>query len=453
MLKKIKEKISGENSYWIKSTFFTISQRLSSLLFGVGSFVLLIKVLDKSDYGIWTTFLVIATLLEVSRNGLIKIPLIRFLNNCEEEDKPKIFTASFLINISVAFLGAILMLCFNDFAAIQLNAPPLASLLTHYAFTTILLSLFFQFEFTQQANMDFQGIFFSYFVRQGTFFLAVVYLLFFETSLEKLNFLMSAYTLSIALGTFVSYFYVKHLLHFSRSFEWQWIKQLLNFGKYTFSTSICAVILRSTDQLMLSSILNPASVATYNVSVRIANIIETPSMAISEVVFPKSVENMRTKGVEGVRELYEKSVGVLLALLLPTVIVVLLIPDIIINVTSSGKYSEAIPILQVSVIISLLIPPSRQFANVCDALGKPQWNFYLVLLSAILNLFFNNFFIHAYGIIGAAYATLLTFAISVSISNIILKRTINMSYRNTLLHFKVPYIYFAQKLTGAKNGK
>ncbi len=452
MLKKIKEKISGENSYWIKSTFFTISQRLSSLVFGVGSFILLIKVLTKSEYGIWTTFLVIATLLEVSRNGLIKAPIIRFLNDCEETDKPHIFTASLFINIMVALLGAGLMIALNDFAAQQLNAPPLSTLLTYYAFTTVLLSLFFQFEFVQQAHMDFTGIFWAYFVRQGSFFLAVVYMLFFEVSMDKLTFLILAYTMSIVLGTITSYFYVKDVLNFAKVINWKWIKTLLNFGKYTFTTSICAVILRSTDQLMIGSIINPAAVASYNVSVRIANIIETPSMAISEVVFPKSVENMRKKGIDGVRQLYEQSVGGLLALLIPTVVIVLLIPDVIINVTSGGKYQEAIPILQVTAIISLLIPPSRQFANVCDALGKPQWNFYLVLLSTLLNLVFNYLFIHEFGTIGAAYATLLTFFISVTISNIILKKTINMSFINTLSYFKTPYIYFGKKLTG-NNGK
>lgn len=448
MLKKIKEKISGENSYWIKSTFFTISQRLSSLIFGVGSFILLIKVLTKPEYGIWTTFLVIATLLEVSRNGLIKAPIIRFLNDCEEPDKPHIFTASFIINVSVALLGAALMLLLNDFAAVQLNAPQLSTLLTYYAFTTLLLSLFFQFEFIQQAYMDFSGIFWAYFVRQGSFFLAVIYLLIFDVTIDKLTFLIIAYTASIALGTITSYFYVKEILNFSNKISWRWIKDLLNFGKYTFTTSICAVILRSTDQLMIGSIINPAAVASYNVSVRIANIIETPSMAIAEVVFPKSVENMRQKGIAGVKELYEQSVGGLLALLIPTVAIVLLIPDIIINVTSGGKYQEAIPILQVTAVISLLIPPSRQFANVCDALGKPQWNFYLVLFSTLLNLVFNYLFIHEFGTIGAAYATLLTFFISVTISNIILKRTINMSYLNTLSYFKTPYIYLGKKLMG-----
>ncbi len=447
MIKKVKEKFSGKNAYWYKSTFFTISQRLSTLIFGVGSFLLLIQVLQKEEYGIWTLFLVIATILEVSRNGLIKSPLIRFLNDCDEGDKPSIFTASFIINISVAVIGATLMLTCNGFASDQLNAPLLAPLLSHYAFTTIILSLFFQFEFVQQAFMDFKGIFYAYFVRQGSFFLAVVYLFFFDTSLNNLEFLMYAYTGAIVLGTLVSYVFVYKFLIFSKSLEWEWVKKLLDYGKFTFTTNICSVILRGTDQLMLGAYVNPTAVANYNVAVRIANIIETPSMAISDVVFPKSVENMKTKGHEGVKILYEQSVGGLMALLIPTVIIVIFIPDFIINITSGGKYDEAIPILQVTAIYSLFIPASRQFANACNALNKPQWNFYLVLFSAILNLAFNYIFIHKYGVIGAAYGTLATYVISVSVSQLVLKKVIGVSLWNVFKHFKTPYLFMYQKIT------
>ena len=62
--------------YWIRSGAYTILQRSSMLLFGVGSFMLLVRMLSKEDFGVWSLFLSVATLFEVARNGLIQNALI-----------------------------------------------------------------------------------------------------------------------------------------------------------------------------------------------------------------------------------------------------------------------------------------------------------------------------------------------------------------------------------------
>ena len=74
------------HNYWIKSGFFTIAQRLSVPLFGVGSFLILIRSLSEEQMGVWALFLNVVTTLEVARNGLIKGAIVKYMNSSKEED-------------------------------------------------------------------------------------------------------------------------------------------------------------------------------------------------------------------------------------------------------------------------------------------------------------------------------------------------------------------------------
>ena len=73
-------------NYWFKSAFYTIGERLLSLIFGFGSIYLLLRNLTKEDFGTWALFLTITTLVELARIGFIQSGLIKFLSVAKGED-------------------------------------------------------------------------------------------------------------------------------------------------------------------------------------------------------------------------------------------------------------------------------------------------------------------------------------------------------------------------------
>ncbi len=56
--------------YWLKSGSYNMVLNIQALLFGFGGFYLLVRMLDKHHYGIWTLFVAITTIFEMARNGL-----------------------------------------------------------------------------------------------------------------------------------------------------------------------------------------------------------------------------------------------------------------------------------------------------------------------------------------------------------------------------------------------
>lgn len=428
-----------KHNYWFKSGFFTIGQRLSVPLFGVGSFLILIRTLTEEEMGAWALFLNIITIFEVARNGLVKGAIIRYFNGFKEEQET-IKASAFVVNALYTVISTALLMAFASYIASWLNTPSLQNMLYLYSFSALVMLPFSHFEYIQQSNMNFKGVFYSYFAKQGIFFLLVFICPFYDTNFLDPIFLVLFQTLAILIATLISLKFTLPFLNKSFNISKKWIRKLWNFGKYGFYTNLSNSGLTSTDHFLIGGIVSTASVAIYNASARITNIFIIPSVAIADILYPKSVAAQTEKGVEEVKDLYEKAVGATLVPMIPLLILIALIPEFIIKILAGAKYVEAAPILQVAILGILILPFLKQFGTIMNTLDKPHYNFYFVIILAIVNLASNFIFIHEYGIIGAAYGTLLSYFIGFIISQIILKRLINSSvlkvFQNTLYFYK-----------------
>jgi O-antigen/teichoic acid export membrane protein len=214
-----------------------------------------------------------------------------------------------------------------------------------------------------------------------------------------------------AIGTLVAFPYVKDLIKIEFKFYKRLFGELFHFGKYTFGTSISSMLMRSTDSWMLGRLLSTAAVAVYNPALKLANIFEVPTIAITTFIFPQVAKKMKDRGKAGVRDVYVKSVSLMLAITIPMVAPLYFFSDFFVTTIFGESYKESADILEVTVFYSLIIPFNRQFGITMDALKKPKLNFYSLVIAALLNVVFNFFFLKLFGIVGCAYGTLLSFAL------------------------------------------
>jgi O-antigen/teichoic acid export membrane protein len=191
---------------------------------------------------------------------------------------------------------------------------------------------------------------------------------------------------------------------------------------------------------MLGSLVSTASVAIYNAASRITNLINVPSMSLSAVVFPQSARLMHTEGKEGVKILYEKSVGAILAIVFPAVLFVLLFPEFVITIIAGKSYLESVAILRITIFLSFLLPFAYQFGVTLISIGRPNLNFYFVGSFFVTNLVLNYFLISTYGIAGAAYGTLGTTLLSFISMQIILKSILGVSILTVFLNMGRFYV-------------
>lgn len=403
------------------------------IILSFGSFYLLVRYLDKDAYGAWTLFLGTTTLLEFVRNGLIQSALIKYLSAAPNDQKSPIISASFTIGTALTLLCIIFNVAFARMLCNIWHSPELLPLFYAYNIVFIISGVLAQFACIEQAHFSYRGIFVSNLIRQGLFFLFILvcYLLKYEV---QLIYLLYVQLIAVLLALAVEYLFVRRYLSFTYTYSKEWILKLFHFGKFSFGTMLGSMIFNSIDQWMLGAFLSPAAAGAYNIAIRITNLVEVPTGAVATIVFPQSARRMETEGKEAIKYLYEKSVGTIMAILIPGLLFLFFFSDLVVDIIAGEKYAEAIPILKVTILYCLLIPYGRQFGTILDSIGKPRITFSVVLLSATLNVILNYFFINRYGVIGAAYGTLVSNIIGFIIGQIILRKELKINLQNTFTY-------------------
>ena len=423
----------GVRHNWLRSGSYNLLLNLQSLLFGFGGFYILVRLLDKHSFGIWTLFVATTTIFEMARSGLIVNALIKFLSGGSKVERAQIVTASFFLSGIIVLCCIALNVCIAGYLAEIWHFPGLAKMFYLFSLVYILQGFLTQFQCIEQARLSFEGVFLSSLAKQAGFFIYVLicYLEKYQTSLISLIYVQA---LSNLVGIIIEYFYVRKDLIFSAKLDWEWVRKLFNFGKYVFGTSVSGVLSTTVNQMMLGALLSPDAAGAFNVSSKIINLIDVPTNALGPIVFPQSAKRFELQGNDAVKYLYEKSVGTILALLIPCLLFLLIFPGFVVHIIAGYKYQETIPIVRVIVLCALINPFMRIFGPVVDSVGKPRINFVIVVIFTIINLPLNYIFIKWLGIIGAVYATLVADIIIYSVMYVILKKEFKVNLRNTLIY-------------------
>ena len=423
----------AKDPYWLKSGIYTVLSRLANLVFGFGGFLLLVRTLTKTDFGIWALFLTATSIIEVARNGLVQNAQIKYASAADEVEYPKILNASLTLNILVTTTSVLIMCGLAHILSNVWKSPQIEYMFYFYTLTTFILIAFSQFNFIQQAKFDFKGIFYSNAVRQGFFCLVIVYYYITAAPLSLMA-LVLYQTIAALLGALVGWVFVKKYFKITFVLEWEWVKKLFHYGKFVFGTSISSMVYQSIDQMMLGGMLPTAAVGSFNAASRTTNFIDVPVSAVSSIVFPQSAKRVAEQGKEALVYLYERSVGLLVALILPMVLVCVFLAKWVILIIAGAKYMDAIPVMQVIMISSLFQPYARQFGVVMDSAGMPKTNFYLLLIITIFNIAAIYYGIKMFGVVGAAFGSGIAMFFFVCIALIILKKEFGIKFHHTFIY-------------------
>lgn len=429
-----------KNNYWVSSGFYALLNQVTMLFFNLGTVFILWRILDKETCSVWVLYLLITSFIEVGRTGLLQNGLMTYLSQSPQTEHSKINTASLFLSLVLSVIFAFSLLTFGDLIGQFFNSNPsvihqIASLLAIYAGTTFVLSGLYQFNFIQQANLDFKGLFWSSFIRNGLLFVYVAYLKLSNSNFELTNLAFCQLVAAIP-ASLVAYLFAKKYFILDKKLDWAWVKKLFHYGKYTFGTNIATMTYKNVDRFILGFFLLD-KVSTYDLAIKVNTLTEVPTMTLAAILFPQSARRSSDieRGAEkSAKYLYEKSVGVLLAILLPAVIFILLFADIIVQVIGSEKYLESAPILRVTIFYGVFMAFAMQFGTILDSIGKPKLNFYITCLGAIVNLGLNTLFIKNFGLYGAAYGSLIAMSIMFIIMQTVLKHLLNVNTANTLTY-------------------
>lgn len=423
---------------WLKSGSYSFLGKLSAIFFNFLNFLILIRLLSKEDFGMWVLFLSITAILETTRNAFIHTPLVKYLIGAKKEEFNTIIGASFYLNLIMAIFTALILAFFSAHISILLKSPELTSLFYTYIFIALAITPLIHSNFIQQANLDFKGTFYSATARASILFFYIFKCYYFKQNIELIN-LVFVQCAAVVVGALISYYFAKECFSFNLNVNWHWIKKLFHYGKYTFGTNISSMLFKSIDSWMLGSLFSPGAVAVYNPAIRVSSLFEVPVGTISSVLLPQAAKRVATEGNKAAKYLYERSVGVIMAFMAPAILFILYFSEEIVFLIAGSKYAESVPILQVTVIYGLIIPFNRQFGVILNVIGKANINFYVLLVTTLLNIVYNYFFIINFGIIGAAYGTLAAYLTTWIISEIILYKILKVKIKNIVIYTLIMY--------------
>jgi len=436
-------KLKLGSSFWIHSVFFTLLNRFSLIAFGVISYIILAKKVFPTvkEMGIWALFLAIFSLIETVKQGLLRNPMIKFLSEPEYVNhRNKIQTASLITNMLFSILVISLLFFGGHLFANWLNTPELNPLFQLGIFWVLVLIPFNHFEVLLQAHFKFKAIFYGYFCRQGLFLLSLIVVLLLDKSALTLVNLAKMQILSLLCGVLVLAFFTRRYFYRDFQTDKKTLLKMFHFGKYIFGTNIFSAFGRSADQFISAGLISANVVAYYNVVSRINNMMDVPSIAIADVLFPKNVEAMANSGIEKVRYYFERMVGTIISILAPISLIIFIIPHFFIMILAGSKYYQAVPILQTVILFSFLRPFSYQFGTTMDAIGQPRVNFWVNLLAMSLNYGFMYLGLRYFGWMGAAYGAVVSAVLSFLMMYSVLNKTIGVRLSATFKYVGLSYL-------------
>ncbi len=195
--------------------------------------------------------------------------------------------------------------------------------------------------------------------------------------------------------------------------KWQFsvsrAKRLTSQGWMVFLGSIFAVIYLKIDQIMLKWLVGTEEVGVYAVAATLSEAWYFVPVAIVASFFPKLIKLRESDSV-----LYHKRLqqvfDLLFILALVVAIAITLIAKPLIDTMFGEEYQQSAPILVVHIWAALFIFMRAAFSKwilIEDAL---MFSLITQGLGALANIALNYWFIPLYGGIGAAYATLISYA-------------------------------------------
>ncbi|GGB16647.1 flippase [Puia dinghuensis] len=424
---------TSNRRYWLQSGFLSLMINFQNLLFGFGSFYLLVRMLDKHTFGIWSLFIATTTIFDSARSGMIQNALIKYLSDHTEKDHPAILSASFYLSGALMLVCIIVNISIAGYLAHIWHDNQLIGMFYAFNLVYLLQGILYQLQWVEQANLSFKGVLTSSVIRQGGFFVYIVLAFFLHWPGRLMNFIwVQAACALVAL--FVQYGFVRKNLILTRKIDYAWAKRLFGYGKYVFGTNISGILTGTINQMMLGALLSADAAGAFNVAIRITTLTEVPTNALGTIVFPQSSKRFASEGKGAIKYLYEKSVGTLLAILIPSLAILFFFPGFVVHVIAGSKYPETIPIIRLTVLYCLLTPFSRLFGTILDSIGKPRINFIIIILFTTVELVLTWYFIIAFGILGAVYATLTACILFFIVMQIILAQLLKINFLNTFVY-------------------
>lgn len=386
----------------IFSTVSIITSGISFLLLPI-----LTTYLTKSDYGILSLFNASIRLLVIiiSMGGINVLMLYLFkkdkatLSSYFKSFYGLILFNSFILTIIISFS----LLFIDDFFGIP---KELAIFIPIIAFGVLLYELVISLMVYKKDVRSYAVTALSKFGLEIFFTLLFVVIFLYNWKGR-----ISSLVISLILINIFSLIYLKKEKLLNGKFNFVKLKDLLKLGSPLIIMDLATIVLNLSDRFFIEHLLGLNETGVYSIGYLIGSIILIGLNSLTNVFRPMIYEKLENYNVEK-KNLIKMSWQFLLVLLSGTLFLIFILKEIIFNYFIDTKFLESANIVLPIACGFFFWGLYSFYVSYFIYFKQEKIIFWISIFSVLLNLYLNYMFIIKFNIIGAAYATFLTYLIS-----------------------------------------
>ncbi|HLC98857.1 MAG TPA: flippase [Candidatus Nanoarchaeia archaeon] len=203
------------------------------------------------------------------------------------------------------------------------------------------------------------------------------------------------------------------------------LKRILGFGLTLLVGVLGGVIMLNTDTVVLTYFGGVEEVALYQVASPTASIVLYFAYAVSGVLLPLAAELWLKGRKQKLKTAMELIYKYSFIIVVPIALLMLLFPKLILTILFTAEYADAAPAMQILVVGMIFYTLGHINLNVLTGIGKPIEGTKIVVYAALFNLVTNLLLIPRFGIVGAAFTTMLSWIIVLGLTSYKIKRYVN----------------------------
>ena len=405
-----------------------ISIGIAFLIGAVNTLYLYPTFLGSKFQGLVIALLAISNLIQPFISFGTQHAVIRYYSKYNRKnDKDGLLTLSILIPLVIVLLFVPLFLAYYDDIRQYLFQSDQS--LSKYAYVILFIAIstsFFE-VFYSWLRVKLKSVF-GNFLKELYPRLLIAFLLIFY-SIGILNFesfilfLIYGYYLRLIIVIIYSFHINKPRLNLKLKNDFN---EIFKYCLLIFLSGAASSIILDIDKSMLSSILTVENVAYYSVAVFIAAVIEIPGRAMFQILSPVVASAINKNQMKKLEDLLKKSSTNLVLVASLFFLLINLNIDDFYNMLNQDGYSIGIPIVIIVSFGKLYTMSIGCINNIISNSKYYYYTFWFSLFSSVLAVILNIYLITEFGIIGAAYATLIVLAIMNSLKIYLVKVKFNI---------------------------
>lgn len=365
-----------------------LADKALPVAYGLGFVLLVIPVLAESEFGNFVLVQEVFLIISGLASAFALQPLLKFAAE-ENADIEGVVSASLLLNGAFLAVASLALALTSGPAGRILHSDALSALL-FYVPAMLAASFARNVSMTLlQARFRIREVFWV----DATHFLGAPFLVWVVSRMHEFDSALDLVVINI-ISLFASsvagVWFTRDVIRLTARPPGDAVRRVWDYGKYSIGSVVSSLFSTRADSFILAAFTGPVQVAVYNSAKVFVRVYEMGAQVAQMFVLPAASRLSSLGDTASLKALAEKSILFLTVGLLPVSVMFLFFPDFIVTVLYRGRYAEAIPVLRLFSLLTLVVPIAAVGSNLIMGLGHARASFFLGLrcLAATIAAFF-----------------------------------------------------------------